>query len=199
MEPDDRHEEKIEVRLGPAPASLKPIFRTLLTQYLAELASIQGQTPPRDERGQVPYRWFEVYWQDFEPERIPFGLWLADDLAGFCLLRDTGDHWQVAEFFVLPAYRRRGIGARAVALLKEFCRRSRKYNILEANTLLANNGALAFWHSQGFVPVSESPERMINVFCLNCGGSQPASARPSRCGPRRLSAAALDQSAEDPA
>jgi len=93
-------------RLERAPLSLKPVLRRLLTVYLEELAAITGSLPQRDAAGEVAYRYFDEYWA--EPERVPFAIWLGDDLAGFCLLRDTGVQWQEAEFFIVSAWRSQG-------------------------------------------------------------------------------------------
>jgi predicted acetyltransferase len=151
-------------RLDPAPLELKPALRRLLTDYLVEFAAMEGVPPELGPDGHAPYRYFEDYWTD--PSRVPFAIWLGSELAGFCLLRDTGERWQVAEFFVAPIHRRRGVAAAAVDAAKRYCRADGRHRLLEASTLRFNTHAYAFWSSQGFVTESETPRRLINLFDL---------------------------------
>ena len=149
-----------------APATLKGALHQLLTICLDEFAAIEGIPPrPRNADGHAAYRWFDDYWSD--AARTPLAIWVGDDLAGFCLLRDVDTHWQVAEFFVAPRHRRRGIGSTAVSAIKHFCRACGEHAHLEASTLSSNVSALSFWRSQGFETVSETPERFSNVFHLS--------------------------------
>ena len=152
------------VRLALAPIRMKPVLRHLLTQYLVEFAAMEGSDIKRDTNGHVPYRYFDQYWS--EPERFPFGIWVDDELCGFCLLRDSGEQWNIAEFFVAPVHRRKGIGAASVSALKEFCRLDGRYQAIEASTLRFNARALAFWRSQDFMTVNETADRLINVYQL---------------------------------
>lgn len=149
------------VALRLVPIHMKSVLRQLLTEYLVEFAAMEGRALARDADGHVPYRYFDRYW--LEAERFPFGIWYDDDLVGFCLLRDSGEQWQVAEFYVVPGYRRKGVGSAAVSALKRFCRSDGRYDALEAGTLRFNTRALAFWRSQGFVTVRETSEWLINV------------------------------------
>ena len=152
------------LRLKVAPPALKAALRRMLTDYLVELAALQGAAPIRDSAGDVPYRYFDAYWS--EAERIPLVIRLGDALAGFCLLRDTGARWQVAEFYVLPACRRMGVGTVAVDAVKARCRADGRYRYLEAGTLPGNDRARAFWLSQGFVTESADAEGETHVFDL---------------------------------
>jgi predicted acetyltransferase len=150
------------VRICPVPLAGKSPLRTLLTAYLDELAALEGVPPrPRDLDGHATYRWFDHYWTD--PDRLPLGIWVGSDLAGFCLLRDTADRWQIAEFYVAPSQRRRGVATTAVAGIVGRCRASGTHRWLEASTLAWNEPALAFWRRQGFSTVSETAEHAINV------------------------------------
>jgi predicted acetyltransferase len=152
-----------QVRVHPAPPSLKPALRRLLTDYLDEAAASEGVAPRlRDEDGQAVYRWFDHYWT--EAGRTPLAIWVGDDLAGFCFLRNTDEQWRIAEFYVAPPYRRQRVGASAVTAVKRYCRASGNHTLLEASTLVWNTAALSFWRSQGFRTVSVTPERLINVF-----------------------------------
>jgi len=155
---------------GTAALSLVPIgrksaLRQLLTEYITEFAAMEGKELARDASGHVPYRYVDQYW--LEAKRFPFGIWYDDELVGFCLLRDTGEQWQIAEFYVVPGHRRTGVGSAAVSALKRFCRSQGRYGALAAPTLRFNTRALAFWRSQGFVTVRETSEWLINVCQLH--------------------------------
>lgn len=95
------------------------------------------------------------------------GIWVDGALVGFCLLREAGDCWQIAEFYVAPSHRRGGVGAAAVDEIVVRCRASEKHALLEASTLTWNEPALAFWLRQGFVTVSKTAERSRNVLPLD--------------------------------
>jgi predicted acetyltransferase len=64
--------------------------------------------------GRFEYKALTLYWS--EPCRHPFLLWVDGQLAGFALVKKgsevsgDGSVCDMAEFFVLRAYRRRGIG-----------------------------------------------------------------------------------------
>jgi predicted acetyltransferase len=151
----------LSVRVETAPVELKPLLRPLLTDYLVEFAEMEGVAPQYDADGQATYRYFDDYWTD--AARVPFAVWLGAGLVGFCLLRDAGDRWEIAEFYVAPDQRRRGVGAAVVDAVKRYCRAIGRHRLLEASTLRFNTGAYAFWSSQGFVTESETPRRLINV------------------------------------
>lgn len=67
-----------------------------------------------DEQGRFGYRYLDYYWR--EPGRYPFLVRVSDKPAGFVLVRelernaDGQPAHEVAEFFILRKYRRRGIG-----------------------------------------------------------------------------------------
>jgi predicted acetyltransferase len=138
----------------------------LLSAYLDELAVVEGVPPrPREPDGYAAYRWFDRYWTDID--RTPLGIWVDHELAGFCLLREADDCWQIAEFYVAPPYRRQGMGAAAVVEIVARCRASETHGLLEAGTLSWNEVALAFWQRQGFVTVSRTAEWSRNVVSLD--------------------------------
>jgi predicted acetyltransferase len=67
-----------------------------------------------DEDGRFGYRYLDYYWS--EPGRYPFLVRVSGKPAGFVLVRelelnvDGQPVHEVAEFFILRKYRRRGIG-----------------------------------------------------------------------------------------
>ena len=95
--------------IRPALPEEKPLVAAMLQPYAAELARFPDNHPqPRDESGNYLYPYLDLYWR--EPARFPY-LFLADEkTAGFALVRHTGKHWEMAEFYVKHESRRRGLG-----------------------------------------------------------------------------------------
>ena len=88
--------------------------------------------------GEYGYRYLDHYWVEGESRRAL--LLLADErLAGCALIRKGSPH-QVAEFFVLRKYRRRGIGTLAAAKV---------LNVWpgewETHEVVGNDRAVTFW------------------------------------------------------
>ena len=146
------------------PGSEKSHLRQLLTDYLEEFARLQGMPPRRDPEGHVLYRYFDDYWR--ESGREPFAVRLGQQTIGFCLLRDLDTRWQIAEFYIVPAYRRRGIGRRAVSLVKAYCRNDGRHRFLGADTQAYNPAARAFWESQGFIATHDAGAEQQNLLDL---------------------------------
>lgn len=141
-------------------------MRPMLDAYLCEFAAMAGERPELDADGYVRYDWWEAYWSD--PGRFPLGIFVGGHLRGFCLLRDTGAAWEIAEFYVEPSHRRRRVGTAAVAAIKRFCCDKRRHAVVHANTMRWHTGGLAFWLQQGFVTKAADQERLINVATLDC-------------------------------
>ena len=100
-------------------------------------------------------RWRSAVLGDMEDREL---IWIVADgtRAGFAVIRTTAD-WpneerriaSIAEFYVLPEQRRRGIGRAAIeALLAEHRRRDTA--LVEATILPLNEPARAFWAGLGF-------------------------------------------------
>jgi predicted acetyltransferase len=100
--------------------------------------------------GRYPY--FDLYWTD-PATRYPF--WLKDGMAnaGFALVDRDGGRTEMAEFYVAPEYRGRGIGLRAARRL--IAQYPGAWRITQRE---ANAGAIAFWHRvlDGFVTYEET-------------------------------------------
>jgi len=107
--------------------------------YLRELSAfIVAESSGSDN---FPY--FDAYWS--EPSRKPYLLYKNGDTAGFALINrwspsGHGTDWSMAEFFVRPYYRRKGIGG---AAFREIMRCNP--GVWEIPILAANKPALAFW------------------------------------------------------
>jgi GNAT superfamily N-acetyltransferase len=73
---------------------------------------------------------------------------VAATLVGYALFRDTPEWIHLRQFFVARDRRRRGIGARAVGLLRDTVFPSGKVILVEA--MAWNDAALSFWRKVGF-------------------------------------------------
>ncbi len=154
----------------------KPSLRALLSDCLGEFAAMAGTEPELGLDGQPAYAYFDAYWE--EQARTPLGVWLGDRLVGFCLLRDLGHAWQIAEFYVDPSARRRHVGAEAITLVTRFCVSSRRHSELRAKVAHWNDTGLAFWRSQGFHSRSTDTDGVLTVLVLHQRGD--ARIRPAR-------------------
>ena len=119
------------------PASGKADLWTMFQLYAAELAPLVNLQPVD---GAFPYAHFDHYWQDVQ--RWPFWAVLNGERIGFALVRFAPelDAMQMAEFYILPAFRKGGHGFEfAQGLLKKFPGR------WKIRQIVANRGATAFW------------------------------------------------------
>jgi len=100
------------IELTPAGAAERPLLSGLLQQYLAGFAAFRAQRPEAD--GTYAYPYLDAYFTEAAREAC---LLLRDGSpAGFTMTRRLGSGArEVSEFFVLPRYRRLGLG-RAAAL-----------------------------------------------------------------------------------
>ena len=123
----------------------RPLLRRLFELYLYDFSEME-HADLDDEGWFVPNAgwWLERFWR--EPGKRSLLLRAAGKPAGFALLDDcspiagSDDRRYIAAFFVLRAYRRRGLGA---AMAREIFRRSPgRWQVLEVR---ANPRAQAFW------------------------------------------------------
>jgi GNAT superfamily N-acetyltransferase len=87
-------------------------------------------------------------WLTTEYQALIFEDPAAPAPVAYALLRDTPEWVHLRQFFVARDRRRRGIGARAVALLRDSVFPPDKPVIVEA--MAWNHPALAFWRAVGF-------------------------------------------------
>ena len=141
----------------PAASHQKPLLSSMLERNLSELGA------PRK------YPYLESYWSD--PARYPFLIMSAGQVAGFALVRrlNARNELEMAEFYVVPEFRRAGIGrAAAQALFARFPVKWR-VSVLDSNTV----GGL-FWSQ---VVPSETPAQIKNgrtVFSFSTHGKHAA-------------------------
>lgn len=128
---------------------------------MREFAVMEGVDPDVGADGEPIYPWFDAYWEN--PERIPLGIWISERMVGFCLLRDDGEAWVVAEFYVEPAHRRQQVGTAAIREVRRLCGALGGHEELRARVHHWNVRALSFWNTQGFVPLFEDADGVVTV------------------------------------
>lgn len=143
--PVERRELIYVIEIVIAPEDRRDELWTLFQEYCDELSSFDGEKRPHSPRH---YPYFDLYWQ--ESKRFPFLLLSDHEPAGFCLMRDTGLCYEIAEFYIRPLYRRRGLGKLLVDFVKNFCREHGRHDTLAANVYVNNEPAVRFWLSAGF-------------------------------------------------
>jgi len=129
------------IRAGP---EQEPVLANLLELNAHDFSGLLDLQMGPD--GRFGYPALARYWHD--EGRFPFLVWVEGRLAGFVLvsqgsrIRDDPRVWDMAEFFVLRRYRKRGIGA---AVAREVWRRFP--GEWEVRVLETNRPARAFWRA----------------------------------------------------
>ena len=111
------------------------VLENLLELYLHDFSELTDADV--DEQGRFSYRFLDNYWTD--ADRHPFLIRSGGRLAGFALVRSGAPH-DMAEFFVMRKYRRRGVGRAAARIV--FAAFPGEWQVRE---MAANSGATAFW------------------------------------------------------
>jgi len=96
----------------PAVIEEKRIIFDLLQPYLHELSSFPGEEIDyKDGNGVYQYPYLDDYWS--QSVRHPYLFLCDNEIAGFALVRKAEEHpakhWEMAEFYVLPKFRRSGL------------------------------------------------------------------------------------------
>jgi predicted acetyltransferase len=131
--------EGVDLRL--AGAEDKPVIANLLQLYLHDFSEVE----PRElsPHGTFDYAWLDSYFIA-AADREAYLITVAGRLAGFALVRSDvdGDEgaWNVSEFFVVRAHRRKGIATRAARQLLQ-----RHPGPWTLSYLLDNHPASRFW------------------------------------------------------
>lgn len=102
------------ITLRPATPADRPVIANLIQLYLYDMTEFMPF--PVGPDGRFEYGFLERFW------RHPYLIFSGDEIAGFALVVDecplTGRApcWFMAEFFVLKAHRRKGLGQAALDL-----------------------------------------------------------------------------------
>jgi predicted acetyltransferase len=126
-----------QIEVIPATAEQMPIVANLIQLYAHDFSEFHHLELDAD--GRFGYDPLPLYWS--EPRRHPFLVRVDGNLAGFVLVKSNGAVWDMAEFFVVRGYRRRGIGtALALDIWKRFP------GPWEVRVMQSNHSALHFWN-----------------------------------------------------
>lgn len=104
----------MRIEVLPATIEQELVLANLLELYAHDFSEFSNLKIGVD--GRFGYEPLPLYWK--ESKRFPFLVRANSDLAGFILVQQgsqvsgAGEIWDVAEFFVLRAYRRHGVGMR---------------------------------------------------------------------------------------
>lgn len=130
------------VKIVAATREQESVLANLLELYAHDFSEVMNLEIGED--GRFGYEHLPLYWS--EADRHPFLIRADGHIAGFVFVtkgsRVSGDEgvWDVAEFFVLRAHRRRGVGVRAaLAVWRMFPGR------WEVRVLEQNEAARNFW------------------------------------------------------
>jgi predicted acetyltransferase len=137
-----RHRPSGQIEVLKAAPEHAPILANLLELYAHDFSEFHDVELGAD--GRFGYKYLPLYWSD--PGRYPFLVRMDGKLAGFVLVRRgsaiSGNEsvWDMAEFFVLRGYRRRGIGT---AVAHEVWRRFPGF--WEVRAMPSNRAGHDFW------------------------------------------------------
>jgi len=135
--------QSAHIEVIPATPDQEPILANLLELYAHDFSEFHGLELGAD--GRFGYTHLPLYWR--EPERHPFLVRSDGKLAGLVLVTSNENIWDMAEFFVVRGYRRRGIGTH---IAQEVWRRFPGQ--WQVRVMESNRSANQFW------------ERAISVF-----------------------------------
>lgn len=129
------------VRLDPAPLQNKAALRAFLEPYLIAHADLVD--PERRFGDPTVDEFFDLYW--IEPERTPYWVIADGQPKGFVLVNawspsGQGTERAIAEFYIRPELRRRGLGR--AAALAAFATHP---GLWELQVYRANPLGMAFW------------------------------------------------------
>jgi predicted acetyltransferase len=130
------------INVLPAAREQQPIVANLLELYAHDFSEFHHLDLGVD--GKFGYRDLALYWS--EPNRYPFLVSVDGRWAGLVLVKrgsEVSGHamvWDMAEFFVARAYRRRGVGTEiACQIWRQFT------GAWEIRVMESNQAALQFW------------------------------------------------------
>lgn len=144
----------MDLELVQARESDRAVVGQLLEFNSYEFSGIDGRAIGRDAR--YGYRYLDAYWS--EPGRIPYLLRAGNELAGMVLARRVGAVMSVAEFLVLPKFRRAGVGTQAARQL--FAAHPGPW---EVHQVVGNHQATSFWRRAIPAPFTETVDHEGNV------------------------------------
>ena len=154
----------MEIYLDPVKPEEREVLYRLLQYSLYEESAFDGNE--MDENAQFAYPWFEAYFT--EPNREAWFLRSHDSkrLLGFVMvntfLQKAASGHSIAEFMVLPAYRRQGVGRAAAWACFQM-----HPGTWEVSPSLGSEGAYRFWERVIADHTGEFPQFQDGVFIFS--------------------------------
>jgi len=136
----------VNVTVTETPRAQRELLGRLLELNAYEFSRFDGR--PIGGDGRYGYEYLDLYWS--ENDRWPYTVRVGDELAGFALVRSEDDVLSIAEFLVLPKFRRTGVGA---AVARDLFARHR--GTWHVDQIPANTAATDFWRRAIPVPFDE--------------------------------------------
>jgi predicted acetyltransferase len=137
----------MDVAVTEAQADHRETLAQLLELNAYEFSQMDGRAVGPD--GRFGYRLLDLYLA--EAQRTPYLIRVDDELAGFALVRSEDGLLQIAEFLILPKFRRAGVGT--LAARQVFDRHRGDWSV---DQIPANMSATSFWRQAIPVPFEES-------------------------------------------
>ena len=125
-----------DIEVIPATQEQQPVLANLIELYAHDFSEFREMELGED--GRFGYLSLSLYWSD--PERHPFLVRVNGKLAGFVFVKRESGVWDMAEFFVVRRYRRRGVGMEIAQTLWRRFPGSWEVRVMEAN-----HSAHLFW------------------------------------------------------
>jgi predicted acetyltransferase len=146
------------IEVVPAGMEQEPVLANLLELYAHDFSEFHPSQLGADGRFGYPH--LSTYWS--QPDHYPFLVKVDGNLAGLALIKKShstfhgGEVWDVAEFFIVRAYRRRGIGGAAAHEVWKKFRGRWEVRVMESNRTGAEfwSRALAAFVGGPIVPVA---------------------------------------------
>ena len=132
----------VKIEVIPAAREQEAVLGNLLELYIHDFSELREVD--LGSNGRFGYRLLPLYWSD--PGRHPFLVRIDGKLAGFALVKRgsevSGNEtvWDMAEFFIVRGYRRRGIGTDVAHQVWR-----RFPGLWEVRVMDPNHSAYQFW------------------------------------------------------
>jgi predicted acetyltransferase len=161
------------IELVPAAPDQESIVANLLELYAHDFSEFHPLELGAD--GRFGYKPLPLYWS--EPDRYPFLIKVDGSLAGLVLVKSESEVsgseavWDVAEFFIVRAYRRRGIGMQVAHQVWRTFPGSWQVRVMESNRAASNfwRRAIAAFIGEAIVPARvEKDGECWYVFAFEC-------------------------------
>ena len=163
----------LDIQTIPASLEQASVIAQLYELYTYEMTDLADFDI--HDNGYYGYDELPLYWTD--PSRYPYLIWVNKKLAGFVLIqkgspiKDNPDIWDMAEFFIMRKFRKKGVGQ--VVVQKVLTQFPGPWQIRVWSN---NTTAHAFWQAvierflkRSIVPISQTYQGHdgLLVYCFN--------------------------------